>query len=213
MKRMYVSILLLLLLPHCGTSDRPINLTDAKNQVKQYYECGTYYKDLDRIVDCAKNHFTNVPVDEKDVIIFDIDETILTEYVDTKLISFGYIPKLSHEWVLEADAPAIPQVKKLYNFLVSRGFKIIFLTGRKHDEYDATIKNLKREGFTTFNQLIVRTEEEKDLTAEAYKSARRKKIVQDGYNIVGSIGDQDSDLKGGNTGYQVKLPNYFYKIP
>ncbi|MFC1845728.1 HAD family acid phosphatase [Candidatus Dependentiae bacterium] len=212
MKITYLSIALLLLLPSCGTPDRPMNLTDAKKQVQRYYEHGDYYKDLDAAITRATNHFQNVPVDDRTVVIFDIDETSLTDYPDTKSISFGYIPKLSHEWVLEADAPAIPQVKKLYDFLVGRGFKIIFLTGRKHDEHAATIKNLKREGYTEFDKLIVRQPEERKITAKAYKSARRKQLTKEGYHIVGCVGDQESDLTGDNTGYEVKLPNYIYRI-
>jgi hypothetical protein len=48
----------------------------------------------------------------------------------------------------------------------------------------------------------------------AYKSAARMQIVQQGYRIALSVGDQFSDLRGKPAAdYSVKLPNPFYYIP
>jgi len=202
-----------LLLVHGAAHAVPlVNLSDAKKRVQKYYETGDYDRDLEKIVARAKRKFKKIKFQNNATVIFDIDDTILSDYGDTKSISFGYIPKLYHEWVLEADAPAIPQVKELYDYLVERGFTIVFLTGRKYNEYDATIQNLKREGFTKFDRLIVRQPHELKLSAREYKTARRKKLEQAGYNIVGAIGDQTSDLVGGYTGIRIKVPNYIYAI-
>jgi predicted secreted acid phosphatase len=47
-----------------------------------------------------------------------------------------------------------------------------------------------------------------------YKSEERKKIVDAGYRIVMSVGDQWSDLNGEpRAEISVKLPNPFYYIP
>ena len=213
MKAKYTSIIsVLILLVGCGSPDRPVNLTIAKQQVEQYYESGSYENDLRDIVDSAINHFSKISVSDKSLVIFDVDDTVLSDYADAKAISFGYIPKLSHEWVLRADAPAVLEVKRLYDYLIEHKLHIIFMTGRKFDEHDATTKNLKLRGFTHFDKLIVRERHELKLTARAYKSGRRKQLTQEGYTIVGCIGDQKSDLEGGYAGYQVKLPNYKYLI-
>lgn len=190
----------------------PLNLTIAKERVEQYYECGQYDRDLDSITSRAIKHFEKISASNKATVIFDIDDTVLQDYADEKAISFGYIPKLSHEWILRADAPAIPQVKKFYDYLVKRGFRIVFLTGRKHDEYDASIKNLKDQGFTQFDKLIVRQPEEAKLTAQVYKTTHRIQLTKEGYCIVGCVGDQWSDLKGKFAGYPIKLPNVRYLI-
>lgn len=190
----------------------PVNLTIAKKRVEHYYECGRYDKDLNRVVKRAIQYFKKLKACPQDAVIFDIDDTVLSNYCDEKDIRFGYIPKLSHEWVMRADAPAIEQTKCLYDYLCKRGFRIIFITGRKYDEYDATVKNLKNQGFHQFDKLIVRSKEEEGLSALEYKTVHRAKLVQEGYTIVGNIGDQWSDLRGGNSGYQVKLPNYRYMI-
>ena len=204
-------VLLPILFGGCGCK-QPLNLTIAKERVEWYYECGQYDRDLDKIVNDALSHFKRISTANKATVIFDIDDTVLSDYADAKSISFGYIPKLSHEWVLRADAPAIPQTKRLYDYLIDRGFTIVFLTGRKHNEHDASAKNLKTQGFTQFDRLIVRQEDEESLTAKQYKTKHRKKLSAEGYRIVGSIGDQWSDLEGELTGYVVKLPNVRYLI-
>ena len=207
-----LSMLLLLCVASSCIREHPVNLTVAKDRVALYHEQGHYNRDMKNIISDTLHHFKHASPRKNATVIFDIDETVLSGYADEKSISFGYIPKLSHEWILSADAPAIKETKRLYNYLVAHGFKIIFITGRKHNEYDATIKNLKHEGFTTFEKLIVRQPKEIQLTARDYKSTHRKKLSQEGYRIIGNIGDQDSDLTGGNSGYAVKLPNYRYLI-
>lgn len=190
---------------------RPFNLTDARNKVEEYYECGKYDKETDKVVNKAIRHFKKIAVTCNSVVIFDIDETVLSNYCDEKAISFGYIPKLSHEWIMKAKMPSIPQTKRLYDYLVCRGFRIIFLSGRKHNEYDVTIKNLKEQGFHEFDLLIVRSLEEEKLTAQEYKTNRRRLLMQSGYKIVGMVGDQCSDLVGYSE-YMLKIPNYRYRI-
>jgi len=44
-----------------------------------------------------------------------------------------------------------------------------------------------------------------------YKTAERAKLVQEGYRIVGNVGDQWNDLKGENRAIRsFKLPNPMY---
>jgi acid phosphatase len=209
----YIWILPFLLLFSGCEPDVPINLTIVKTGIEKYYESGAYQEDLNEIVDRAIKYFALVPSGNNATVIFDVDDTVLSNYADEKSISFGYIPKLNHEWVLEADAPVIQETKRLYDYLIGRQFKIVFLTGRKNNQYDATIKNLKLQGFAKFEKLIVRQDHELKMTAQEYKSSRRKQLTEEGYRIVGNVGDQESDLKGGYSGYQVKLPNCRYFLP
>jgi len=46
-----------------------------------------------------------------------------------------------------------------------------------------------------------------------YKTAERGKLMQQGYRIIANVGDQWSDLMGGNRGIRsFKLPNPMYYI-
>jgi hypothetical protein len=79
---------------------------------------------------------------------------------------------------------------------------------------DATVKNLRAEGYTTYAKLILRPES--DLASPSvipFKSGERRKLVRAGYDILVNVGDQDSDLAGGYADRSVKVPNPMYFIP
>ncbi|MFB3057197.1 MAG: HAD family acid phosphatase [Ignavibacteriaceae bacterium] len=44
-----------------------------------------------------------------------------------------------------------------------------------------------------------------------FKSTKRVELVQMGYEIIGTVGDQWSDFEGPYHGIQVKIPNYLYQ--
>jgi hypothetical protein len=46
-----------------------------------------------------------------------------------------------------------------------------------------------------------------------FKAPERRKITEQGYTIVLSLGDQESDLKGGYAERTFKLPNPVYYLP
>jgi predicted secreted acid phosphatase len=191
----------------------PCNLTYAKQAVQEYYEDGHYREDLVSVVSQSINYFQRChQFQDNDVAIFDVDETLLLSYPDSKNIQFGYIPKLYHDWVIKAQTPAVPEVKRLYDFFVYNGCKIILLTNRRDDAASATLRNLSRLGFHPPFQAIFRTDHENKDSAATYKARHRALIAARGYRIVACVGDQESDMSGGNTGYQVKIPNYIYII-
>ena len=119
---------------------------------------------------------------------------------------------LNKKWNEEIEAPAIPQVKALYEYLLNRGANIIFLTGRNYTEYDVTYKNLIQTGYTKFDTLITQREDELNLKSLEFKSKKRTELTEQGYQIVGTVGDQWTDLNGPYSGIQIKIPNYLYEI-
>ncbi|MHB1687009.1 MAG: HAD family acid phosphatase [Ignavibacteriaceae bacterium] len=195
-----------------GCSSAPLNLEIAKEEVMSYYDSGKYDAELDNVVKHAESEFNGIQPGDSTVIVFDIDETILSSYDFEKELDFGYVMPLWNKFISEAREPAIKQTKSFYDFLVKRGFKIIFLTGRNNDQYKPTYKNLINDGFTKFDTLIVRQPQEYDLTALKYKSIQRTELAKRGYKIAGTVGDQYSDLDGPYHGIQIKIPNYIYII-
>ena len=189
-----------------------INLDSAKDEVAKYYESGQYEKDLTKIIAEAKEKFSSVKLEPNSAVVFDIDETTLDNYEAIKQIGFGFEKISWDEWVEKSIAPAIPQVKSLYDYLVQRGFKIIFITGRKDYQYNSTFKNLKSVGYVEFDTLITRGRNEHVTTAVEFKSQKRNELVAKGYEIVGCVGDQFSDCEGQNCGIIIKLPNYLYLV-
>jgi acid phosphatase len=193
-------------------SPKLTNLDFVKEEVAAYYESGEYDKEVAEIISDAIKEFESIKVENSTAVIFDVDETALSNYENIREMDFGYVRELWDKWIEEAKAPSIPGVKNLYDFLIEKGIKIIFITGRKDYHYSSTFKNLHSAGYTFFDTLIVRMEVEYNFGAIDFKSKKREELTAKGYKIVGTVGDQRSDLEGSFHGIQVKVPNYIYHI-
>ncbi len=203
-------ILLLLFLYSC--SPKLTNLDFVKEDIIKYYESGEYDKEVGEATTDAIKKFEAIKVEDSSAVVFDVDETALSNYEIIKEMDFGYIKEPWDKWIEEAKAPAISEVKDLYNSLIARGIKIIFITGRKDYQYFSTYNNLHSSGYSLFDTLIVREKDEYKLGASDYKTKKRKQLSAKGYKIVGTVGDQWSDLIGENLGIPVKIPNYLYIV-
>ena len=201
----------LTLLISCAT-EKPVNLSIAREEVKQYYESGKFEEELNKVITEAKQKFDKAEFTDSSVVIFDIDETALDNFELAEKMGFGYNYEMNKKWNAEMKAPAIKQVKELYDFLLSKGSKIIFLTGRNFYEYEVTYENLKKEGYSDFDTLITQIGDETKMKAKDFKSGKRIWLTNQGYEIIGTVGDQWSDLEGEYHGIQVKIPNYLYLI-
>ena len=207
----YFAFIVVVAIQLIGCSDKPVNLSVARESVKEYYETGKFDEELDSVIREAKDKFSKVEFTENSVVIFDVDETALNNYEVSKKMGYGYVYEMVYEWTQDAKVPAFPQVKELYDYLLSKGSKIIFLTARRYDEYDATYKNLINQGYTEFDTLITKNKNEYGMKSVDFKSAIRVELVQRDYDIIGTVGDQWSDLEGPHHGIQIKIPNYLYQ--
>jgi acid phosphatase len=205
---LYLTLSLLLI----SCSPALVNLDTAKDDVADYYESGQYEKELTEIINNAKKKFSKAELVPNSTVVFDIDETTLDNYKAIKKIGYGYESKYWDEWLGKAEAPAIQQVKELYDFLLQKGFKIIFITGKKDYQYNATLKNMKLVGYTEFDTIITRNKDEYKIKSAQYKSQKRKELTDKGYVIAGCVGDQLTDCHGENCRIVVKLPNYLYLV-
>ncbi|WP_304132436.1 HAD family acid phosphatase [Ignavibacterium album] len=206
-----LTLFLTLTLLSC-TSDELINLRLAKDRVKDYYESGKYDEDLGEIYSKAKSQIEKIKIKNNSTAIFDVDDTALSNYQISKRLDFGFDYQIVQNWVMSAKLPAIKQTLDFYNYLKSKGIKLIFLTGRQTEEYDATYRNLVEQGYRDFDTIIVRSERERKIGAAEFKSQKRKELTEKGYEIIICVGDQWTDLEGDYTGLIVKLPNYLYEI-
>lgn len=209
MKSILFGIFIILL---TGCSNKIINMDTARDQIKDFYESGKYAEEVKQVIDETLDELAGVETDENSAVVFDVDDTALSSYGYTSSIGFGFSYSTWKEYMTEGKLTAIPEVKKIYNWLIDKDVNVIFITGRQADEYDATYNNLVKEGYTTFDTLIVRPAHESKIDAADYKPAQRKALTQKGYDIIACFGDQWSDLSGDYTGIKVKLPNYLYLV-
>ncbi|MCX6169514.1 MAG: HAD family acid phosphatase [Ignavibacteriales bacterium] len=208
----YIATLLGFVIISCTATDQTqlVNLGAAKKTVQEYYESGSHDRECSKIIDDAISYLNKTKISEKSVVVFDIDETALSNYQYTKEIGFGYIYKSWNDWQQKGIAPAIKSTKRLYDYLISKNIHVVFLSGREAEMLDPTRKNLIEQGYTKFDTLIVRSESERKLSTVSFKSQKRNELVRKGYEIIASVGDQPDDFAGGNSGYEIKLPNYLY---
>ncbi|MCX7797221.1 MAG: HAD family acid phosphatase [Melioribacter sp.] len=211
----YCFVPLIIFITSCSSSEtsiKLINLDAAKNAVQNYYESGLFDYECSKVIDDAIKHIDRIKINTKSTVVFDIDETALSNYEYIKSIGFGYIPHSWNEWVKEGKAKAIKHTKRFYDYLVSKHIHIVFISGRNYEVREATIRNLIEQGYTIFDTVITRTTFESNIPAAEFKAKKREELVSRGYEIIANIGDQWSDLVGGNSGYKIKLPNYLYLI-
>jgi predicted secreted acid phosphatase len=155
----------------------------------------------------GKHHGNN----KKRAIVFDIDETSLSNFTAIKDDGYTFGPKSRAEATDEIGT-AIQPTLDLFNLAKKKGYAIFLITGRREDVRDHTAHNLAREGFTGYKQLILRPVGAGGTTVD-YKAGERAKIEDQGYKIVANVGDQYSDLAGGHSQVVFKLPNPFYFLP
>ncbi len=195
----------------------PLNLTRAKAAVAEYYESGAYHADVQAVADDAaawlERRVAAAEPGERLAIVFDIDETVLSNYHQMASQDFGYVPAVWEAWVERGAAAPLKPVRELYRRARELGVAVVFLTGRHEvSEGEGTIKNLRQTGMGEYERLIFRTDADTAPTAAERKAARRAELEAEGYVIMASIGDQHSDLAGGHAERTFKLPNPFYEI-
>ncbi|KAI3455503.1 hypothetical protein Pfo_012166 [Paulownia fortunei] len=185
------------------------------------YMLGQQYRhDCEVVADAAIEYAKSLKLagDGKDVWVFDIDETTLSNmpYYARSDVQFGAIPYNDtkfNEWVAEGTAPPVPAVRRVYKTVLSLGFKTVFLTGTAERFKDIRTANLNKAGYYNWEKLILKGEADRGTSAVVYKSKKRTELVNEGYRIVGNIGDQWSDLIGANVGNRTfKVPDPMYYI-
>ncbi len=195
----------------------PANLHHAKQAVSRYLASGEYGRDVSHAAVKAGKHFARrvarpLREGEKRAIVFDIDETTLTNISHIAAQDFGYVPEVWSRWVASGQARAIVPVQLIYDVAVQNNVAVFFITGRGPADAPGTERNLRETGYRVWQQIHYKPAGYEG-TAQAYKTAVRKKLVEEGYTILLNIGDQHSDLAGGYAERTVKLPNPFYFIP
>jgi len=206
------------------TTTRPVgvgtipNLATIKAQIRQYHESGRYIKDVAAVAEKAQAAMERAVQESsannggKLAVVFDIDETLLSNYPWILENDFGvawhgplFKAYLGKDPGLEPTIRVVRRARQL-------GLYVVLITGRPDAVREGTIANLKKVD-CPYDLLVTRDKDELKLLAEVYKTAHRKKITEEGYRILINVGDQQSDLVGGYADQAFKIPNAMYYIP
>lgn len=192
------------------------NLSEIKQELKQYHDSGAYERDLNTAISQARVYLDQRLQNTKDVkklaIVYDIDETSLSNYDHILANDFGGSWSYVEATINAGDAKAIEPTLAFYNYVKSKDVRQFFITGRFEKDRAVTMRNLENVGYSGWQALYLKPNNLKVKSAADYKSQVRKKIEAEGYDIILSIGDQQSDLAGGYEDKGIKLPNPYYFI-
>ena len=166
-------------------------------------------------------------------VVFDADDTTLWTYdMEDNAMHFNFDPVLQDtQWVQPMRFPAVPGMVDLVNAVGAAGCTVVGLTGRRAPQRAATLGNLELVGYDYFTEANYYTKWASGATPDPtiyagtpcennggcstiqYKSAVRRYVESQGYDIIANFGDQFSDLIGGYADRAVKLPNPTYYLP
>jgi len=208
--------------PPVTVPGEPTNIQTVKDQLKHYHDCteaDCYMPQMERQVDLAikymKHDVAAAKPGEKLAIVFDIDETVLSNWSTEVHDDFAYVPA---DWNLCVQlwcGRAILPTLRLFKEAEKDKVAVFFITGRPETQRNDTATNLRAEGFDQWVGLYLRpVNHPASQAVDEYKSGDRADILGKGYRIVVNVGDQMSDLTHAPLAeHSVKLPNPFYFIP
>ena len=204
---------------------QPANIGDLKSEATNYYDSGAYLADLQLAAWPAIPWINEeAPRADRPAVVFDIDETALSNWEAIKANDFGRVidgscdelpqgPCGWRAWDLRAQSTVIAPTMDVFNTARDRGAAIFLITGRDETQRAATERNLAAVGYTGYTRLIMEPPGAHYVSAADFKAPQRQAIEREGYTIIANVGDQPSDLEGGFSERTFPLPNSFYRIP
>lgn len=192
-------------------SREPANLDVLKHEIAVYVDSGKYHEDIAAVAAEATAWLERRAAQggTRLTVIFDLDETLISNWSHMKQMGFGYVPAAWSAWVRSGSAPAIEPVREVYRTARRLGLEVVFITGRGENDRIGTEKNLRAIGCGDYAALLCQPDGTKESTG-LFKAATRARLEAEGRVIVANLGDQESDLAGGHAERTFKLPNPFY---
>lgn len=165
---------------------------------------------------------------KKPAIVLDVDDTALLSFDYEKTTNYTYDNASWDAYVKAAKRPAVFGMPELVKYAKGKGVEVFFLTGLSQSQRAGAVTNLAKAGYDTqLDTTHVFTKNKTappaylshcatpakwECTTVQFKEGTRKHIESTGYDIVGSFGDQVSDLAGGYADKTYKLPNPTYFV-
>ncbi|MFC2103828.1 5'-nucleotidase, lipoprotein e(P4) family [Bacteroidota bacterium] len=130
-------------------------------------------------------------IETKKAVVVDIDETMLDNSpFETYCINTGkgFSRKTWSNWTVKIKAKALPGAIEFSNYAESKGVEVFYISNRSIDDFNVTLKNLRKEGFAFADSahLLLKTNTSSKKT--------RRNIVKEDYEIILLIGDNLEDF-------------------
>jgi predicted secreted acid phosphatase len=208
--------------PAIASSDVP-RLYEAQRQVDEYISSGRYERDFSAVVAQARDWLEQrSKTAKRPAIVLDIDETSLSNWPAYRLNGWGRVvgggcdldqgPCGLRAWQALAQSQALTPTRELARRAHELGVAVFFISGRPPNLREPTERNLREQGYDPAGVILL-PEGAHFKSAVDFKAPERRKIAEQGYTIILSLGDQESDLVGGFAERTFKLPNPVYYLP
>ena len=215
MYRLITGILYLFFIVTASALEPP-NIHFFKHKLIHYHDSGKHDHDIAKVAinakKCLKMQTKNKEGSKKLALVLDIDDTSLSSYYYESESDFSFDQQKFKYFVEKANMPAIPAILDLYRLAKKRGMAVFFISGRRESWRDVTVKNLRAAGYKDWDGLYLRPDDYSYDTIVPFKLSTRELLRSKGYEIVGNIGDQESDLTGDHVGCRFKIPNPYYFV-
>jgi predicted secreted acid phosphatase len=199
------------------------NVYDTQRLVERYIADGRYDADVATVVAGARAWLEErSKTAVKPAIVLDIDETSLSNWPAYRVNGWVRIasgacdlqqgPCGLRAWQAMGQSKAIAPTLALAKRARELGVAVFFITGRPANLREATERNLREQGYE-WTGVILLPEGASFASAVDFKAPERRKLTEQGYTILLSMGDQQSDLTGGYAERTFKLPNPVYFLP
>jgi len=198
-------------------------LYDTQRRITEYIDSGRYDADFAQVVAEATAWLEErAPKAQRPAIVLDIDETSLSNWQAYRANEWARILgggcDLAHgpcgirKWQGMGRGVALVPTRTLVERAHALGVAVFFVTGRPQNLRASTERNLREQGYT-FDGVVLLPQGGPFASAVDFKAVARKKLAEQGYTILLSMGDQQSDLDGGYAERTFKLPNPVYFLP
>jgi predicted secreted acid phosphatase len=181
--------------------------------LKKYYSSGKYLRNVAQAVELGRlrleEKLASLPAGARPAVIFDIDETVLSTWPVLLSGEFCWDPDRFAAFIDEGHAPVIEPVRQLFRLALGKNAAVFFITSRTERHRPATESNLNAAGLVGYQELIMRPDDPGVIGRE-YKKNARQRIVEGGFNVVMSVGDQLGDLGDLPGCFGLLIPNPFY---
>ena len=145
--------------------------------------------------------------------VFDVDDTILSSYNSDKnsRIPFTHNSAAADLAIETCSTPIIEPVRKAYKAFRSWGIATFVITGRSEQQRTVTMDCLESFGMGEWDEAHFKPVEYTG-TAAGWKHQIRQQLIDKGWDIGPSIGDQVSDMSYGAFTRGFLMPNVRYFI-
>ncbi len=163
------------------------NLTWLKWQCVGWHDSGAYDRALARAAVPARetlDRYLRGVTPQNFAIVFDIDETLLSNWPYLSSSQFAIAPETFAGWTKRERGLALVPLRDIYARAHAYQIPIFLVSGRAESLRDATRRDLEEAGYWGWSAMFLKPDGYRDPSIIPFKSGIRKTLADRGYDII-----------------------------